>query len=205
MTEKELAKMLYTLASMSTSNEKELNIGEMLSKLGESGIELEMFETPTFVEKMYFPIDQWSYEVFKRKHYINDEETSFWGRYKQPVKIDPKKVMLTSWPTWLVQELEKGETFDDNGGKISFNKNGAPALCIIEELSLKSQWKISKVISKMRLLGLEISSKIEFSLVKQAKIKRVFLMLQRFLFDAGLARICYIPTLPLRTNFTFKN
>ena len=180
MTKKELAKMLYTLASMSTSNEKELNIGEMLSKLGESGIELEMFETPTFVEKMYFPIDQWSYEVFKRKHYINDEETSFWGRYKQPVKIDPKKVMLTSWPTWLVQELEKGETFDDNGGKISFNKNGAPALCIIEELSLKSQWKISKVISKMRLLGLEISSKIEFSLVKQAKIKRVFLMLQRF-------------------------
>ena len=126
MTEKELAKMLYTLASMSTSNEKELNIGEMLSKLGESGIELEMFETPTFVEKMYFPIDQWSYEVFKRKHYINDEETSFWGRYKQPVKIDPKKVMLTSWPTWLVQELEKGETFDDNGGKISFNKNGFP-------------------------------------------------------------------------------
>ena len=32
--------------------------------------------------------------------------------------------MLTSWPTWLVQELEKGETFDDNGGEISFNKNG---------------------------------------------------------------------------------
>ena len=84
--------------------------------------------------------------------------------------------MLTSWPTWLVQELETGETFDDNGGKISFNKNGAPALGIIEELSFKSQWKISKVISKMRLLGLEISSKIEFSLVKQAKIKRVFLM-----------------------------
>ena len=91
MTKKELAKMLYTLASMSTSNEKELNIGEMLSKLGESGIELEMFEPPTFVEKMYFPIDQWSYEVFKRKHYINDEGTSFRGRYKQPVKIDLKK------------------------------------------------------------------------------------------------------------------
>ena len=84
--------------------------------------------------------------------------------------------MLTFQPTWLVQELAKGETFDDNGGEISFNKNGAPALGIIEELSLKSQWKISKVISKMRLLGLEISSKIEFSLVKQAKIKRVFLM-----------------------------
>ena len=88
--------------------------------------------------------------------------------------------MLTFWPTWLVQELEKWETFDDNGGAISFNKNGSPALGIIEELSLKSQWKISKVISKMRLLGLEISSKIEFSLVKQAKIKRVFLMPQRF-------------------------
>ena len=44
MTKKELAKMLYTLASMSTSNEKELNIAEMLSKLGESGIELETLE-----------------------------------------------------------------------------------------------------------------------------------------------------------------
>ena len=88
--------MLYTLASMSTSNEKELNIAEMLSKLGEFGIELETLEPPTFVEKMYFPIDQWSYEVFKRKHYIDDEETSVWVRYKQPVKIDPKKVMFTS-------------------------------------------------------------------------------------------------------------
>ena len=34
--------------------------------------------------------------------------------------------MLTFWPTWLVQELKKGETFDDNGGEISFNKNGFP-------------------------------------------------------------------------------
>lgn len=133
----------------------------MLSKLGESGIELETLETPTFVEKMYFTIDQWSYKVFKRKHYIDNEGTSFGGRYKQPVKIDPKKVMLTSWPTWLVQELEKGETFDDNGVEISFDKNGSPALGIIEELSFKSQWKIWKVISKMRLLGLEISSKID--------------------------------------------
>ena len=61
-------------------------------------------------------------------------------------------------------------------GKYHLTKTGSPALGIIEELSLKSQWKISKVISKMRLLGLEISSKIEFSLVKQAKIKRGFLM-----------------------------
>lgn len=176
MTKKELAKMLYTLASMSTSNEKELNIGEMLSKLGESGIELEMFETPTFVEKMYFTIDQWSYKVFKRKHYIDNEETSFWGRYKQPVKIDPKKVMLTSWPTWLVQELETGETFDDNGGEISFNKNWFP--CTWYHRGALPQVSMEDFESNFQNETSWIGDffKNRFSLVKQAKIKRVFLM-----------------------------